>query len=142
MAEDEPFSFDDHIQKQLDPYFWAKRKASDLFMEIREALGDERARRVFAIWGTPPTAARLNESENIGIINRLDYMIKIDGDGKSVRDKDGMLVFEPNVKELARQIAGERYVNPTAGEIAVVERHIRRLNVKRQKNPYWPQRKG
>jgi hypothetical protein len=141
-VSEEPFSFDDHIQKQLDPYFWAKRKASDLFMEIREVLGDERARRVFAIWGTPPTASRLKEIENMGIIDRLDHMIKTDGAGKSVRGEDGMLVFEPNVKELARQIAGEKYANPTAGEIAVVERHIRRLNAKRQKNPYWPQRKG
>jgi hypothetical protein len=139
---EEPFSFDDHTQKQLDPYFWAKRKASDLFLEIREVLGDERARRVFAIWGTPPTASRLNEIENIAIINRLDHMIKTEGDGKSVRGKDGMLVFEPNVKALARQIAGEQYVNPTADEIAVVERHIRRLNAKRRQNPYWPQRRG
>jgi CRISPR/Cas system CMR-associated protein Cmr3 (group 5 of RAMP superfamily) len=117
-------------------------KALNMFLEIREVLGDERARRVFAIWGTPPTASRLNEIKNRAIIDRLDLMIKMDKDGKSVRDKNGMLVFEPNVKELARQIAGEQYVNPTADEIAVVERQIRRLNAKRQKNPYWPQRKG
>ena len=141
MAE-EPFSFDDHIQKQLDPYFWAKRKASDLFMEIREVMGDERARRIFAIWGTPPTPARLNEIANMTIIDRLDHMIKLDKDGKHVRNKDGFLVFEPNVKELARQIASEKHVNPTPDEIATVERHIRRLNAKRARNPFWPQRQG
>jgi hypothetical protein len=139
---DEPFSFDDHIQKQLDPYSWAKRKALDLFLEIGEVLGDERARRVFAIWGTPPSDARLNEIENMAIIDRLDGMIKTDKDGNHVRGEDGMLIFEPNVKELARQIAGEQCVNPTADEIAVVERQIRRLNAKRKQNPYWPQRRG
>jgi len=118
MAEEEPFSFDDHIQKQLDPYLWAKRKASNLFLEIREVLGDERARRVFAIWGTPPTASRLNEIENKSVIDRLD-----------------MMPGGPNVKELARQMAGEQHVNPTADETAAVERQIRRLNAKRKKNP-------
>jgi hypothetical protein len=122
---DEPFSFDDHIQKQLDPYFWAKRKALTLFLEIRQVLGDEKARRVFAIWGAPPTASRLNEIENISVIDRLD-----------------MMPGGPNVKDLARQMAGEQHVNPTPDEIAAVERQIRRLNAKRQKNPYWPQRKG
>ena len=122
---DEPFSFDDHIQKQLDPYLWAKRKASNLFLEIREVLGDERARRVFAIWGTKPTASRLNEIENMSIIDRLD-----------------MMSGAPNVKELARQIAREKYCDPTPEEIATVERHIRRLKAIRKDNPFWPQQRG
>jgi hypothetical protein len=124
MADDEPFSFDDHIQKQLDPYLWAKRKASDLFDEIREVLGDERARRVFALWGDPPSPSLLNEIENKSIIDRLDLMTG------------------GNVKELARQIAGEKYTNPTPQQIDVEERQLRRLNAIRKKNPFWPQQRG
>src|SRR5271165_3075607 len=103
MAE-EPFSFDDQTQKQLDPYHWAKRKALKLFEELRDVLGDDRARRVFELLGTPPTASRLNEIENMSIIDRLD-----------------MMPGGPNVKELARQIAGEKCNNPTPEEIATIE---------------------
>jgi hypothetical protein len=117
-------SLSELAEKQLDPYLWAKRKALDLFMEIQEVLGDEKARRVFAIWGTPPSPARLNEIENQGIIDRLD------------------LFTGGNVKELARQMAVEKYVNPTPQQIETEERQIRRLNAIRKKNPYWPQRRG
>jgi hypothetical protein len=91
---------------------------------------------------SPATDTRLNEIEKHAILVRIDHMIKVDKDGKHVRDKDDMLVFDPNVKELARQIASEKHVNPTPDEIATVERHIRRLNKIRKDNPFWPQRRG
>jgi hypothetical protein len=122
---DQPFPFDEHFERQLDPHLWAKRKALALFTEIREVLGDEKARQVFAVWGMPPSDRRLNEIENMAILDRLDFM-----------------PGGPNIKELARQIASERYVDPSGDQVAVVERHIRRLNAKRKQTPYWPQRQG
>ena len=108
----------------VNPVDAAKLAAGHLFIEIREALGDEVARQIFAIWGTPPSTSRLNEIENMGIVDRLD------------------IEFGGNVKALARQIAGEKFANPTADEIATVERQIRRLNATRKQNPYWPRREG
>jgi len=115
---DEPFSFDDHIQKQLDPYFWAKRKASSLFLEITEVLGDERARRIFAIWGTPPSASKLKRIQNEGVRIRLELM-----------------PGGPNVKKLAREIAHEKYINPKPQEVENEERQIRRLNARQKPRP-------
>ncbi|WP_407194384.1 hypothetical protein [Bradyrhizobium sp. STM 3566] len=117
MADDEPFSY----EKTTDPYGWAKRKAMNLFLEIREVIGEKNARHVFAIWGTPPSQERLNEIENMGQIDRLD------------------IEFKGNVKAFARAFAAENFKDPTPEEIANVERQIRRLNAKRKKNPFWPQ---
>jgi len=59
-----------------DRYFWAKRKALATFLEISEVLGDDWARRIFAIWGNPPSQAKLNEIENRATIDRLDLLMK------------------------------------------------------------------
>ncbi|MBB4378234.1 hypothetical protein [Bradyrhizobium sp. SBR1B] len=113
---DDDFSYD----KVTDPDGWARRKALGLFLEIRELLGEKRARQLFAIWGTPPTPARLNEIENMGLIDRLD------------------IEFKGNVKAFARALAAEKYANPSVQQTETVERQIQRLNVKRKKNPFWP----
>jgi hypothetical protein len=68
--------------------------AYQLFLLIREHHGDAEARRIFAMWGTPPTAKRLAMIENIGLLERLDLMPK------------------PNVQKLARQLAKENKVLP------------------------------
>src|SRR5258708_40261859 len=93
----------------VDPSDAAKNAALHLFLEIRQSLGEQEARRIFAMWGTPPSDSRINEIERMAIIDRLDFMVKTDKDGNHVRGEDGMLIFESNVKELARQIAGEKY---------------------------------
>jgi hypothetical protein len=121
MARDDA-SVGELAQKQLDPYGWAKQKALKLFLELEEVLGNEKARQVFALWGTPPSASRMNEIDNQSIIDRLD------------------LFTGGNVSELGRQMANEKYVNPTPQQIEVEERKIRRLKAIRKKNPYWPQR--
>jgi hypothetical protein len=38
-----------------------------------------------------------------------------------------------NVKQLAREIAAEKYINPKPQEVDNEERQIRRLNARRQK---------
>ncbi|KJC59910.1 hypothetical protein UP10_14540 [Bradyrhizobium sp. LTSPM299] len=119
MAE-EPISFDDHIQRQLDPDTWARNKASFLFQEISEVLGTDATRRVFAMWGTPPSPSKMRRLANESILLRLRMM----------RPK-------ANLNQLAREIAHEKYRNPTPEEIANVIRHIRLLKAKRK-----PKRRG
>jgi hypothetical protein len=122
----QPPSIMDRIQEQLTPPLEAaKMKALDLFLEIRESIGDAKARWVFAQWGTPPSTRRLNNIESMAIIDRLD-----------------MMKPEPNLKELARQIAQETIANPTQTEIDTIERYIQRLNAKRKQNRFWPQQRG
>src|SRR5436305_14225594 len=103
----EPPSLMDRIQEQLDPVNAAKLKGLELFQELKASIGDAEARRIFAIWGTPPSDSRLNEIESMGIIDRLDIQ------------------HGGNVKALARQIAAAKFVNPSTDEIASVERQIR-----------------
>jgi hypothetical protein len=88
-------------------------------------LGSRRAKHIFQRFGSPLSKRRLQEIASMGIIDRLDIM------------KGG-----PNVKELARRIARERYSNPTPQQIETVERQIQKLNRKRNANPFWPQREG
>jgi hypothetical protein len=138
-----PPSIQDRIQAQLTPPLEAAQaKALALFLEIRESVGDAQARQVFARWGTPPSDRRMQKLAAMGIIDRLDHMIKTDKHGNSVRDDDGMLVFEPNVTKLAREIAGETIDDPNPSQIATIKRHIQKLNAKRKASPYWPRRRG
>ena len=117
MAQ-EPFSFDDHIQRQVGPDDWAKRKALNLFYEIRDVLGDEGARSIFAMWGAPPSPSKLRWIQNSSVLTRLE-----------------MMPGGPNVKKLAREIAQEKYVNPTPEEVENEVRQIRRLKAKRKPKP-------
>jgi hypothetical protein len=119
---DEPFSPDDLVQKQLGPFDWAKTKAGKLFCEIREVLGDEGARQVFRDLGTPPAASKLKRARNQGILLRLKRM-----------------PGGPNVKQLAREIAQEKYSKPTLQQIETEERQIQRLNARKHK--HIPRRK-
>jgi hypothetical protein len=127
-----PPSIMDHIQEQLDPVHTAKLKALDLFLEIRESIGDAKARWVFAKWGTPPSRRRRQEINNDGLLSRLDLM--------SVRDrKTGELRPCPNVLKLAKQLAKENESLPReqqrgAGstDVHALEKHIRDLVKKRE----------
>jgi len=67
----------------------AKHMAQLLFMVIREHHGDRIARRIFAMWGTPPSKRRLSDINNLALLDRLDLMKK------------------PNVEQLARQLIAE-----------------------------------
>jgi hypothetical protein len=73
----------------------AKHMAYLLFMVIREHHGDAAARAVFALWGTTPSAARLHQIANIGLLDRLD-----------------MMKPKPNVQRLAWQLAKENKAIP------------------------------
>lgn len=107
MAE-EPFSFDDHIQKQLDPLHWAKCQALDVFTKIREVIGDEAARRIFKIWSEPPSATKLRWIEK----NRI---------------RDAVELFGRTKGEIARERAQEKHgKNPTPEQIEDEKRQLRR----------------
>jgi hypothetical protein len=119
---DLPPSLMDHIQEQLDPVHAAKLKALDLFCEIRGKLGDARARRIFAIWGTPPSASKMAKLKNYGLLDRLD-----------------MMKPKPVVLKLAKQLAKENLLLPRgeqrgAGstDAHALEKHIRTLVKKRE----------
>jgi hypothetical protein len=133
----------DHIQEQLDPdakLTAAKSKALDLFSEICESIGFAKARRVFAQLGNPLTPKPRKQINDLGLLDRLDMMVKTDKDGKSIRGSDGLLVFEPNVQRLAQQIAAENAElnkalprerwQPT--NQASIDKHIRRLVDRRE----------
>jgi hypothetical protein len=98
----------------VDPVDAAKLAAGHLFSEIKEELGEAAARQVFAMWGTPPTPNKLKRIHNEGVRIRLELM-----------------PGGPNVKKLARQIAHEKYTNPTPQQIETEERQIQRLNARR-----------
>jgi hypothetical protein len=120
-----PFSWDDHTQKQLDPLFLAKQRVALLFHELKAVFGEEKTRHIFEVFGKP-SARRLKELEHELVRDRLDLMGPHGGG--------------PNIKRLARQLAGEKRVNPTVDEIASEERQIHRLLKKRDADPRSPRR--
>jgi hypothetical protein len=98
----------------------ARHMAQLLFMVIREHQGDRTARRIFAMWGTPPTDSRLKEIANLGLLDRYDMMKR------------------PNVRQLALELAEENKALPRnkqrgAGSIvpADLEQQIRRVRRER-----------
>ncbi len=93
--------------------------ALQLFQLICENHGEGEARRIFAMWGTPPSRRRVGQFSNWGLLDRLDRMQP-----------------KPNIQRLAREIAAEnknkqpreRPRGP-AGNINAfaLDRHIRHL---------------
>jgi hypothetical protein len=113
-----PWSYDDMVQKQLDPYWLAEQRVEQLFEEIKATFGEEEARSIFEVWGRP-SARRLQEWRKKKILDRLDLMGPIGGG--------------PNVKKLAREIAREKHQGEeTPEQIQSVERHIWRLCAERE----------
>jgi hypothetical protein len=49
-----------------------KHMAYLLFMVIREQHGDAAARRIFAMWGTPPTPTQIQKIHNRTLLSALD----------------------------------------------------------------------
>jgi len=99
----------------MDSIGGCKKAALDLFIEIEKHHGEKTARAIFAMWGTPPTKARIATIKNWGLLSRLDIM------------------SEPNVQQLAREVAEENKKLPRsqrrgAGSTSVIalEKHIRR----------------
>src|SRR5207244_10307841 len=74
----------------VDPSDAAKNAALHLFLEIRQSLGEQEARRIFAMWGTPPTSDRIKQINNLGLLDLYDPMKP-----------------KPNVQRLARELAEE-----------------------------------
>jgi hypothetical protein len=74
----------------VDPSDAAKNAALHLFLEIRESLGEQEARHIFGMWGTPPTADRIKEINNLGLLDLYDLMKP-----------------KPDVQRLARELAEE-----------------------------------
>jgi hypothetical protein len=116
----------------VDPHDAATNAASFLFQEIEVELGRPAARRIFAKFGTPPSARKLAMLKNFSLLDRLD-----------------MMKPKPNVKKLARELAEENKELPTeqrrgpgSTNPETLERHIRTLLAERKINPYWPQRVG
>jgi hypothetical protein len=66
-----------------------KHVARQLFTLIKTRHGERTTRQIFAMWGTAPTDRRLGLLKNMSLLDRLDVMP------------------EPNVMELARQLAAE-----------------------------------
>jgi hypothetical protein len=100
----------------------AKHMAYLLFMVIREHHGDRTARRIFAMWGTPPGPSRLHEIANLGLLDRYDIM------------------KPKNVRKLALELAEENKALPKskqrgAGSVVAgdLEQQIRRLRRQRDK---------
>jgi hypothetical protein len=101
-----------------------------LFMTIRAQHGDRIARRIFAKWGTPPTANQLNRIANMGLLDRLD-----------------MMEPKPNVQRLARELAKENKLLPRSKQRGAgttnpitLEKHIRRvrdLRIAHMKKGTW-----
>jgi hypothetical protein len=101
----------------------AKHMAQLLFMVIREHHGDRIARRIFAMWATPPTPARLQQIANAGLLDAYDRMRPT-----------------PNVQRLARERAERNKTLPPserrgAGSVdpIALEKHIRRQIKSREK---------
>jgi hypothetical protein len=89
--------------------------AYQLFLLIREHHGNAEARRIFAMWGNPPTAKRLALIQNIGLLDRHRMP-------------------KPNIQKLARQLAKENKALPRAKQRGAgstdpitLEKQIRRV---------------
>jgi hypothetical protein len=114
-----PWSLDDIVQKQLDPYWLAEQRVERLFEELKAAFGEEKTRHLFEVFGKP-SAQRLKELQHKRMLDRLDLMGPSGGG--------------PNVKKLAREIAHEKHQGkPTPQQIETVERQIQRLCAARAK---------
>jgi hypothetical protein len=110
--------------------FGCKHIAQQLFTLITTRHGERTARRIFAMWGTPPTTRRLAMIKNFGLLGRLDLM------------------EEPNVQRLARQIAKENEGlprkdrrGPGSTNPVALEKQIRRIRDLRtagmKKGTWW-----
>ena len=93
-----------------------RRALLTVFLEIRKRYGEREARRLFSLWGNPPTPARLRKIANLGLLDRYDMM------------------REPNVQLLARELAEQNKQLPRskrhgAGSTnaTALEKQIRRL---------------
>jgi hypothetical protein len=102
----------------------AKYAAYLLFCLIDEHHGRYEARRIFRMWGIPPTKRQINEIKNLGLLDRYDLMQS-----------------EPNVQRLASQLADENKKLPqdqrhgprgTTNPVTL-DKHIRRLIKERKK---------
>lgn len=94
----------------VDPVDSAKLAASHLFTEIKRELGDKVAHEIFAKF-RPLTPRQRQQAENDIILLRLE--------------------LTKNLKKLARQLAHEKFQKPNETQIESIERHIERLNEKR-----------
>jgi hypothetical protein len=65
-----------------------------LFMLIREHHGEQCARRIFAMWGKPPSPRQRRRNANFGLLIEFDMM------------------QGPNVQQLARKLAEENKALP------------------------------
>jgi hypothetical protein len=91
----------------------AKHMAHLLFMVIREHHGDQTARRIFAMWGNPPTPKRLQQIANVGLLDAYD-----------------MMKPKPNAQQLARERAKQNKSLPRSeqrGAGGVDERALEKL---------------
>ena len=119
-----PQNLADLYRPGIDTIEGATRAALELFLKIRKHHGDVKARRIFAMWGTPPTPRRLAEIKNLRLFDLLDLMKP-----------------RPNVMKLARELARrnetlprpERYGPSGSFNHEVLERHIFKLVAKRKK---------
>jgi hypothetical protein len=108
----------------VDSIRGAEYAAYKLFRKIEEHHGRAGARRIFALWGSPPSAKKLRWIKNAALLDRLD-----------------MMKPEPNVQRLARELAEENKTLPREerhgprGSInpVTLDKYIRRLCDKRAK---------
>lgn len=131
----------------VDPRDAAKLAAGRLFAEIQAELGTAAARRIFAMWGTPPTQRRMNEIRNHGLLSRMDIMTDL-AKTRHAREKArcesaGLPVPDfapPSLLAFAKELAKENADLPlkdrrAAGgtDVHALEKHIRDMVKKREK---------
>jgi hypothetical protein len=111
-------------RETIDTMPGAKYAASLLFCLIEKHHGLAAARSIFNMFGTPPSAARINHIKNLGLLDRYD-----------------MMKPKPNVQRLAKELAAEneklsreeRWGPRGTTDPLVLDKHIRRLIQKRKK---------
>jgi hypothetical protein len=99
----------------------AERAAYELFMEIRKRHKEVAARRLFAVWGTPPTQRRKAKIRNLGLLDQYDLV--------------------KNARRVARECAEQNKMLPKSQQFGpgstdaeLLERHIHRLRTWRQRH--------
>jgi hypothetical protein len=107
--------FDSLFVGGMDTIEGCKYAALELFIEIDRQHGRAWARRIFAMWGTPPTKTRINQIRDYAVLDEYDMM----------RPK-------PNANKLARIIVERNRTAPKeerwgGTDEMVVRRRIARL---------------
>lgn len=113
--------FDDPYVEDMDSIAGCKYVALQLFYEIEKHHGRSWARRIFAMWGTPPTLTRLNEIRDHAILSEYDTMKP-----------------KPDANKLARKIVERNRAAPPdqrwgGTDTLIVRRRIGRLIADRKK---------